>query len=64
MLADLAGSESPKRSSARYQRLEECKFINLSLSALGNCVAALAQVCVCLLEDVDKVMRRRCQCSS
>ena len=45
MLADLAGSESSKRSSARYQRLEECKSINLSLSALGNCVAALANVC-------------------
>lgn len=46
MLADLAGSESSKRSSARYQRLEECKSINLSLSALGNCVAALANVCL------------------
>ena len=44
MLADLAGSESSKRSNARYQRLEECKSINLSLSALGNCVAALANV--------------------
>lgn len=46
MLADLAASESPKRTDARYQRLEECKFINLSLSALGNCVASLAKVCV------------------
>lgn len=46
MLADLAASESSKRTGARYQRLEECKFINLSLSALGNCVAALAKVCV------------------
>lgn len=44
MLADLAGSESAKRSTAQYQRLEEFKSINLSLSALGNCVAALAQV--------------------
>ncbi|CAM9718705.1 unnamed protein product [Laminaria digitata] len=44
MLADLAGSESSKRSSARYRRLEECKSLNLSLSALGNCVAALANV--------------------
>lgn len=43
MLADLAGSESTKRSTAQYQRLEEFKSINLSLSALGNCVAALAQ---------------------
>lgn len=44
MLADLAASESSKRTDARHQRLEECKFINLSLSALGNCVAALAKV--------------------
>ncbi|CAM9398072.1 unnamed protein product, partial [Sphacelaria rigidula] len=43
MLADLAGSESAKRSTAQYRRLEEFKSINLSLSALGNCVAALAQ---------------------
>eukprot|EP00752_Nemacystus_decipiens_P004047 g3705.t2 len=43
MLADLAASESSKRTDARYQRLDECKFINLSLSALGNCVAALAK---------------------
>lgn len=44
MLADLAASESSKRTDARYQRSEECRFINLSLSALGNCVAALAKV--------------------
>lgn len=44
MLADLAASESAKRTGARYQRLEECKFVNLGLSALGNCVAALAKV--------------------
>ncbi|CAM9471600.1 unnamed protein product [Ectocarpus fasciculatus] len=43
MLADLAASESAKRTEARYQRLEECKFVNLGLSALGNCVAALAK---------------------
>ncbi|CAN0368094.1 unnamed protein product [Pylaiella littoralis] len=43
MLADLAASESSKRTDARYQRLEECKFTNLSMSALGNCVAALAK---------------------
>lgn len=46
MLADLAASESSKRTDARFQRLEECKFINLSMSALGNCVAALAKVCL------------------
>ncbi|CAM9619454.1 unnamed protein product [Ectocarpus sp. 4 AP-2014] len=43
MLADLAASESAKRTEARYQRLEECKFVNLGLSALGNCVAAMAK---------------------
>ncbi|CAM9914278.1 unnamed protein product [Ectocarpus sp. 13 AM-2016] len=43
MLADLAASESAKRTEARYQRLEECKFVNLGLSALGNCMAALAK---------------------
>ncbi|CBJ30129.1 Kinesin motor domain containing protein [Ectocarpus siliculosus] len=43
MLADLAASESAKRTEARYRRLEECKFVNLGLSALGNCVAALAK---------------------
>lgn len=45
MLVDLAASESSKRTDARFKQLEECKFINLSLSALGNCVAALAKVC-------------------
>lgn len=40
-LVDLAGSE--KSALLRPQRLEECKAINLSLAALGNCVAALAQ---------------------
>lgn len=39
-LVDLAGSERAGR--LKYQRLEECKAINLSLAALGNCVAALA----------------------
>lgn len=58
MLADLAGSESSKRSSARYQRLEECKSINLSLSALGNCVAALANVRLNTNEPCKAVVRR------
>lgn len=39
-LVDLAGSE--RAGGLKYQRLEECKAINLSLAALGNCVAALA----------------------
>jgi len=41
-LVDLAGCERVKRSGVQYQALEETKAINLSLSALGNCVAALA----------------------
>ena len=41
-MVDLAGSERIKRSGVRYQQLEETKAINLSLSALGNCVSALA----------------------
>jgi hypothetical protein len=31
------------RSGATFQRFEELKAINLSLSALGNCIAALSQ---------------------
>ena len=42
-MVDLAGSERVKRSGVQYQQLEETKAINLSLSALGNCVSALAQ---------------------
>ncbi|KAJ8598113.1 hypothetical protein CTAYLR_009500 [Chrysophaeum taylorii] len=40
-MVDLAGSE--KSAGLLPQRFEECKAINLSLAALGNCVAALAQ---------------------
>ncbi|CAN0414466.1 unnamed protein product, partial [Discosporangium mesarthrocarpum] len=43
VLVDLAGSERAKHSMAQNQRMEELRHINLSLSALGNCVAALAQ---------------------
>jgi hypothetical protein len=42
-MVDLAGSERVKKSGVQYQALEESKAINLSLSALGNCVASLAQ---------------------
>jgi hypothetical protein len=42
-LVDLAGSERAKRSGATFQRFEELKAINLSLSALGNCISALSQ---------------------
>eukprot|EP00939_MAST-03C_sp_MAST-3C-sp1_P002846 g2846.t1 len=55
LFVDLAGSERVKRSIGgvggggnkvktyhHHQRFEELKAINLSLSALGNCIAALA----------------------
>ena len=42
VMVDLAGSERAKQSGARFQQFEELKAINLSLSALGNCVSALA----------------------
>jgi kinesin family protein 3/17 len=44
VLVDLAGSERAKASEGRgYQRAEEAKAINLSLSSLGNCMSALAE---------------------
>ncbi|KAL0223106.1 hypothetical protein P9112_002496 [Eukaryota sp. TZLM1-RC] len=41
-LVDLAGSERIKKTNVSGMRQEEAKAINLSLSALGNVVAALA----------------------
>jgi kinesin family protein 5 len=41
--ADLAGIERVDRTEAEGQVLEEAKRINLSLSALGNCISALSQ---------------------
>ena len=44
VLVDLAGSERAAASAGRqHMRLEEAKAINLSLSALGNCMSALAE---------------------
>lgn len=44
VLVDLAGSERASASSGRnYMRAEEAKAINLSLSALGNCMHALSE---------------------
>ncbi|KAL4460357.1 hypothetical protein ABPG74_000108 [Tetrahymena malaccensis] len=40
-LVDLAGSERVSITGATGQRLEECKKINQSLSALGNVISAL-----------------------
>ena len=40
-LVDLAGSERQKKTEASGDRLKEANKINLSLSALGNVIAAL-----------------------
>lgn len=39
---DLAGSERLSKSGSSGARLKECQNINKSISALGNCVQALA----------------------
>jgi len=41
-LVDLAGSERVRVTGATGKRLEECKKINQSLSALGNVISSLA----------------------
>lgn len=41
-IVDLAGSERLSKSCSEGARLEEAKNINKSISALGNCIAALA----------------------
>lgn len=42
-LCDLAGSERIGKSAAQGDRLREAQFINKSLSALGDCINALAK---------------------
>lgn len=42
-IVDLAGSERARITGATGARLEECKKINQSLSALGNVIAALVE---------------------
>jgi hypothetical protein len=41
-LVDLAGSERQKKTHAEGVRMDEAKSINMSLSALGNVIKALA----------------------
>ncbi|KAI4370367.1 hypothetical protein MLD38_018726 [Melastoma candidum] len=43
VVVDLAGSERILKSGSEGQMLEEAKSINLSLSALGKCINALAE---------------------
>ncbi|PSS24183.1 Kinesin-like protein, partial [Actinidia chinensis var. chinensis] len=43
VLVDLAGSERIHKSGSEGHTLEEAKSINLSLSALGKCINALAE---------------------
>ncbi|KAK4269721.1 hypothetical protein QN277_022841 [Acacia crassicarpa] len=43
VVVDLAGSERIHKSGSEGQMLEEAKSINLSLSALGKCINALAE---------------------
>jgi hypothetical protein len=42
-IVDLAGSERLSKSGSEGLRLNEAKTINKSISALGNCIAALAE---------------------
>jgi len=44
LLVDLAGSERISKSGSEGHMLEEAKFINLSLTALGKCIYALTDV--------------------
>lgn len=43
LIVDLAGSERTNKSGSEGQTLEEAKSINLSLTALGKCINALAE---------------------
>lgn len=42
-IVDLAGSERLNKTGSEQQRLKEAQNINKSISALGNCIASLAQ---------------------
>ncbi len=67
-LVDLAGSERLSKSRATGDRLKEASKINLSLSALGNVIGALADgaagvysLLALLREFIKGVNNRNCQ---
>lgn len=53
LFVDLAGSERQSKTEAAGRRLEEAKFINKSLSALGKIVAALSNKGTAELKNTD-----------
>lgn len=57
-IVDLAGSERVAKSLSEGQRLEEAKRINKSLSALGNCVAALTSTSMSYVPFRDSKLTR------
>lgn len=55
LFVDLAGSERQSKTEAAGRRLEEAKFINKSLSALGKIVAALSSKGTAEMKSADSV---------
>lgn len=53
LFVDLAGSERQSKTEAAGRRLEEAKFINKSLSALGKIVAALSNKGAAEMKSAD-----------
>ena len=62
VLVDLAGSERVRRTTSRGARLSEAKAINVSLSALGNVVAALASQRTSHVPFRDSKLTKLVQC--
>jgi len=57
-MVDLAGSERIGKTGAQGQRLEEAKFINKSLSALGNVIKSLTDANKCHIPYRDSKLTR------